>query len=547
MDADNTNIALNQVNALTFAVPSRPVVTALTGYDQNVSISFTTTTLTSQPLILGASNKANVEILTHGGAAIVTQVQEAAIHGTANDVGGTTTHTITVTTDADAFPMINGQTYELALRVSNTNGDSLYSLTQGVVPNNKPQTLANLTTATAFSAGTTLDTVNAAIVSANFLDDNAAGEITVEWGVVVAGEFVGAQSSTKTLVASDHVDGASVGDLDIPKAWFIDGLTSIEIEGRINQTVAGVTTSGDRVSFGNVFNIQLPTIGDITIEGVTGEGVQTFNMGGVGSSIDGTATMAFTYPNSGTNGNLTFQASLGDANGTQQEGVLVQHLSNVSTQALHAFKDAIAPTVSITAGGATVVPTIEVTVDQNNNGYTLTNYTAIVSSDADVVVATYTTDGSSLLATATDGGVYLVGNHDVTFTKNLAGIPVDYDGKYTLSAPSTTSGVVLYFEHPTIDSVSIAGSVMTISGNTNGALFDDAAVTSIAFKGTAANLDMSTLSANMVIAGDRTYSVAINHGGALLTNVSANVATFDGIAFVNSNNANSAFALVTDQ
>jgi hypothetical protein len=52
VDADNTNIALNQVNALTFAVPSRPVVTALTGYDQNVSISFTTTTLTSQPLIL---------------------------------------------------------------------------------------------------------------------------------------------------------------------------------------------------------------------------------------------------------------------------------------------------------------------------------------------------------------------------------------------------------------------------------------------------------------------------------------------------------------
>ena len=575
VDATNTNIALNQVNALTFAVPSRPVITALTGYDQNVSISFTTTTLTSQPLILGASNKANVEILTHGGAAIVTQVQEAAVHGTANDVDGTTTHTITVTTDADAFPMINGQTYELALRVSNTNGDSLYSLTQGVVPNNKPQTLADLTTATAFSAGTTLDTVNAAIVSANFLDDNAAGEITVEWGVVVAGEFVGAQSSTKTLVASDHVEGATVGDLDIPKAWFIDGLTSIEIEGRINQTVAGVTTSGDRVSFGNVFNIQLPTIGDITIEGVTGEGVQTFNMNGNGSSIDGTATMAFTYPNSGgsidvtmdgtsftmdadlsltydevtagTNGDLTFQASLGDANGTQQEGVLVQHLSNVSTQALHAFKDAIAPTVSITAGGATVVPTIEVTVDQNNNGYTLTNYTAIVSSDADVVVATYTTDGSTLLATATDGGVYLVGNHDVTFTKNLAGIPVDYEGKYTLSAPSTTSGVVLYFEHPTIVSVSIAGSVMTISGNTNGALFDDAAVTSIAFKGTAANLDMSTLSANMVIAGDRTYSVAINHGGALLTNVSANVATFDGIAFVNSNNANSAFALVTDQ
>jgi hypothetical protein len=142
----------------------------------------------------------------------------------------------------------------------------------------------------------------------------------------------------------------------------------------------------------------------------------------------------------------------------------------------------------------------------------------------------------------------------------------------------------LYYESPTITNVTVTSTTggkgitgndtnntMTIQGNTGGAEFAYAAnagsaVTSIGFvqdigqdPDNVNNYSMSNLSQNMNTDPDNVattgikgqpgttghydYEVSIEHPGTLLADLSGG-ATFDGIAFVNSTNADSAITLL---
>ena len=168
-------------------------------------------------------------------------------------------------------------------------------------------------------------------------------------------------------------------------------------------------------------------------------------------------------------------------------------------------------------------------------------------------------------------------------TPLLMGGPVNL-GRF---APKTTETNALYYESPTITNVSITSTTggmgisgndtnntMTIQGNTGGASFvytvgaAGSAVTSIGFvqdpnnnsqAGDNVGYSMSNISQDMNTVPDTTttgpqglpkqyfgtydYEVSIEHPGTLLADLSGG-ATFDGIAFVNSTNADSAITLL---
>jgi hypothetical protein len=178
-------------------------------------------------------------------------------------------------------------------------------------------------------------------------------------------------------------------------------------------------------------------------------------------------------------------------------------------------------------------------------------------------------------------------NADTNGTDGLS--PMTMGGYPTSQfGPQTIKGQALYYESPTITGVVIESTgtqypnnTMTIIGNTGGAsyLLSNKPVTSIGFiadpvtTGAAADnvgYSMSNISQNMntepgtAIAGsigqpgtantggagynaDKVghydYTVSIEHPGTLLADLSGG-ATFDGIAFVNSTNADSAITIV---
>lgn len=575
------------------AVPTAPSVTALQGQDGYISFNFTT----SSAEVLSVTNgNVTCDIIVNSGAY---GIQTFTVEATSQSTSGIV-HTISARTGDGT--LVNATNYEAAVRVANVNGKSLFSDTQSIVPSNIPNSLTNPIADTYYSTGTTLDQTAdgiAAVFGAKWLDSDAdkGTSVVVRFGVVDGNNAFNADTSiqqgTVTLTASNFTENAtSIPNCNVRNAWFTaaqngSDVTQLDIVARIEQTTDGVVNYSNLTSPLTVYKITLPTLSAITIESVSSAGLQTFNTvsggtlvddrnvagtltatyngvdtnipitttGNSATSMDADFTLDYATIDAGSNGNLVFTLSLPDANGTEQNGTLVSYTVS-STQALHAFKDPEAPTPSITGGAVTVAPTIEVTTEGDNFGYTLDNYDIIVF---DQLVTTYkpyiaTADGSSRQADST-GTAYIVADYKVSYTKNLSGIPTDYDGKYTSpTITGTSAGTALYFINPTITDVTIAGPDMTIVGNTGGATFAAGAITSLGFTAgsSADDFDISTQTANMPATGTGNlaayaFTVTITHAqGALVLNRN-NAATggaFDGFAFVNSNNANSALSIL---
>ena len=577
------------------SVPTTPTVSALQGQDGYISFNFSTVSATSPALVLQNGNvlcDIIVNSVTYG---IQTFTVEAITQST---VG--TTHTISART-ADGT-LVNATNYEAAIRVANVNGKSLFSDTQSIVPSNIPNSLTIPIADTYYSSGTTLDQTEsgiAAVFGAKWLDSDAdkGTSVVVRFGVVDGNnefnENTSVQQGTVTLTAANFTTNAtSIPNCNVRNAWFTtdqngSDVTQLQIVARIEQTTDGIVQYSNLTAPLTVYKITLPTLSAITIESVNSAGLQTFNTASGGTLVDdrnvaGTLTATYNASDSniaittnnnsatamdadftldyatidaGSNGNLVFTLSLPDANGTQQLGSLVQYTAS-STQALHAFKDPEAPIPSITGGAVTIAPTIEVTTEGDNFGYILDDYDIVIF---DQLVTTYkpyiaTADGSSRQADST-GTSYIVADYKVSYTKNLSGIPADYDGKYTSpTIIGTSAGTALYFINPTITDVSIAGADMTIVGNTGGATFAAGAITSLGFTaGTSANdFDISTQTANMPATSTGNlaaygFTVTVTHAQGALVLDRNNAATggqFDGFGFVNSSNANSALSIL---
>ena len=531
------------------AVPTTPTVTTISAQDGYIQFIFTTVSAVALTLSAGNAvcdvivNSANDGIETFSGLA-----------SSAYSSDGTTR---TVTVQTGAASLTNGQSYEAAVRTSNANGNSLFSDTQTIVPNNLPNALAGVAVNTAYSSGTTLDGTNAAVMTATWTDAdaNTGGTVLVRFGVVDGnGDFnanPAIQQATVTLTAANYTGAATaVGSLNILNAWYGasqsgvainsgSAVTEIDVVARIEQTTSGVTTSSALTTAVPVFKITLPTISAIDIISVNAAGLQTFNLSSGGTAVDSATSqngntaatlvaayngvnyaiattisnnsslaqdaawgqLTYTLVDAGSNGNLTYTLSLPDANGTQSGGSLVSY-GVTRTQALHAFKDPEAPDVTLVGGAVTVPPTLTVTDAQENFGYTVASYTANVYDNAVNSYKTYTNatyNGTATVATANTGSAYVVAQYLATVTKNLSGIPSPaYDGTYTSPTITGTAGAIaLYFVNPTITSVSINNAVMTIAGNTGGSLFDAAGVTSIGFVAQAGSFNLSTKTANM--------------------------------------------------
>ena len=595
---------LATASVLTYqAVPTAPAVTSLSAQDGYIQIAFTTTSVGALTL---SGDKAVCDIIVNSA--------EAGIQNFAGLVATVTTSvgsTRTVTVATGAASLVNGREYEAAVRTSNANGNALFSNTQSITPNNLPNALAGVAVNTAYSSGTTLDGTNAATMTATWHDADATtgDSVLVRFGVVDgSGDFnanAAIQQATLAIATpANYTDAATaVGDLDIPQLWYaaaqsgvaINGgsaVTELAIVARIEQTTGGTTTSSALTAASTVYKITLPTLSAITIESVNGAGLQTFNTASGGTAVDsgigGDATMSATYLNmaatnipitisnnltaamdsdftmtyavvdAGSNGTLTFTLSLPDANGTQSGGSLVSY-TVTSTQALHAFKDPADPTVTITKAAVTVAPTIQVSDAGANNGWTLDDYSVIVSDEADSDYKTYIADlavgHAGTTATGSTGfgsQAYRVAYYNAVFTKNLSGIPAAYNSKYTTPTITGTAGsAVLYFINPTITEVTIAAANMVIKGNTGGSEFAANPVTSVGFVAGGTDFNISSIAADMnydhgnarPAAADWTYTVTIGHGSNLLLNKDGG--SFDGLAFVNSNNANSALSIVT--
>ena len=584
------------------AVPTAPAVTSLSAQDGYIQIAFTTTSVGALTL---SGDKAVCDIIVNS--------TEAGIQNFAGLVATVTTSvgsTRTVTVATGAASLVNGREYEAAVRTSNANGNALFSNTQSITPNNLPNALAGVAVNTAYSSGTTLDGTNAAVMTATWHDADATtgDSVLVRFGVVTNGEFnanAAIQQATLAIATpANYTDAATaVGDLDIPQLWYaaaqsgvaINGgsaVTELAIVARIEQTTGGTTTSSALTAASTVYKITLPTLSAITIESVNGAGLQTFNTASGGTAVDsgigGDATMSATYLNmdatpipitisnnltvamdsdftmtyavvdAGSNGTLTFTLSLPDANGTQSGGSLVSY-TVTSTQALHAFKDPADPDVTIAKAAVTVAPTIQVSDDGANNGWTLDNYSVVVSdAAAPSTYKTYIADlavgHAATTATGSTGlfsQAYRVAYYNAVFTKNLSGIPAAYNSKYTTpTITGTADTAVLYFINPTITSVEISGVNMIIKGNSGGSEFDNNAVTSVGFIAGGTDFNISSQTGNMSYdentprpdAVDWLYTVTIGHGSNLLADKDGG--NFDGLAFVNSNNANSALSII---
>jgi hypothetical protein len=576
------------------SVPTAPLVTSLQGQDGYISFNFTTTSATSPALILQNGNvlcDIIVNSVTYG-------IQTFTVEAITQSTNGST-HTISARTEDGT--LVNATNYEAAIRVANVNGKSLFSETQSIVPSNIPNSLTIPVAETYYTSGITLDQTEsgiAAVFGAKWLDSDAdkGTSVIVRFGVVDGNNEFNAdtnvQQGTVTLNAANFTtEATSIPNCNVRNAWFTSAqngsdVTQLQIVARIEQTTDGVVNYSNLTTPLTVYKITLPTLSAITIVAVTSTGTQGFNTVSGGTLVDdrnvaGTMTAKYngitigipitTTNNSttlmdgnfildyatidaGSNGILTFTLQLPDANGTQQSGIVLYKAT--STQALHAFKDPESPIPSITGGAVTVAPTIEVTTEGSNFGYTLDSYDIVVF---DQLVTTYkpyiaTADGSSRQADST-GTSYIVADYKVSYTKNLSGIPSDYDGKYTTpTITGTSSGSALYFINPVISSVTIAGPDMLITGNTGGATFTSGAITSLGF--TAGNsdddFDISTQTANMPPTGTGNlaayaFTVIVTHAQGTLVLNRNNAATggqFDGFGFVNASNANSALSIL---
>lgn len=576
------------------SVPATPTVSALQGQDGYISFSFTTTSVESLTL---SNGKVLCDIIVNS---TTDGIETFTVESTSYSVDGST-HTVVAQTPVGS--LTNATNYEAAIRVSNINGKSLFSDTESIVPSNIPNSLDNTSARTYYSSGTTLNQSAggiAVIFGAKWLDSDAdkGSSVIVRFGVVDGnGDFntdTDIQQGTVTLTASDFITvSTAIPNCNVRNSWFDaaynDGsdVTQLDIVARIEQTTDGVVNYSNLTAPLTVYKITLPTISAITIESVGGDGLQTFNTVSGGTLVDdinGAGTLTATYNgndtdiaitttgnsatvmdadftldyatiDAGSNGTLTFTLSLPDANGTELEGSLVSY-TITSTQALHAFKDPEAPTPSITGGAVTIAPTIAVTDEGDNFGYTLDNYNAVVFDEAEPIgyqpfVATI--DGTSRQADST-GTSYRVANYKVAYTKNLSGIPSDYDGKYTTPIITGTSvGTALYFINPTITNITIAGPDMTIVGNTGGATFAAGAITSLGFTAGSSvdDFDISTETANMPATGSGNlaayaFTVTVTHPKALVLdrNNAATGGQFDGFGFVNASNANSALSII---
>ena len=580
------------------AVPTTPIVTSTSAQDGYIQVNFTTESAID---LIISGDKAICDIIVNSTEAGIETFTGLIASITSRDAE---IHSVTVATVSGA--LTNGRSYEVAVRTSNANGHSLFSDTDTVVPNNLPNALAGVEVNTLFSSGTTLDNTYAAIMTATWSDADATtgDSVLVRFGVVTNGLFhadATTQQATLAIGTPANFTGApaSVGNLNIPNSWFTSDqngsdVTELDIVARIEQTTSGVVTSSTYTTPTTVYKITLPTLSAITIVSVSSDGVQTFNTATGGTSVDsgigGAATLTASYPimadadipititsnidvamdtdftldyatiAAGTNGDLTFTLSLPDANGTVQSGSIVTY-NVTSTQSLHAFKDPIAPTVTITGGAVESPATIEVASDNDNFGYTASTYDVVVFDNANADYKTYietiAQGAGPIIATGLTGpgaSAYKVADFHVSFTKVLTGIPTDYDGKYTSPTITGTSSVsALYFINPTISNVTISGPDMTITGNTGGASFSTGAVTSLGFvAGTSADdFDISTKAVDMPSTGTGSlgayaFTVTLTHDKALVLNRN-NAATggqFDGFGFVNANNANSALSIL---
>ena len=577
------------------AVPTTPTVTALQGQDGYISFSFTTTSVEALTLSNGnASCDIIVNSTTDG-------IQTFTVESISFSTDGST-HTVVAQTPVGS--LTNATNYEAAIRVSNINGKSLFSDTQSIVPSNIPNSLINTSANTFYSSGTTLQQTEggiAVVFGAEWLDSDAdkGSSVIVRFGVVDENNYfhenTSIQQGTVSLTASYFISTATaIPNCNVRNSWFgaayNDGtdVTQLEIVARIEQTTDGIVNYSNLTTPLTVYKITLPTLSAITIESVDAAGLQTFNTATGGTLVDdintgGTLTATYNSADSniaitttgnsatlmdadftldyatidaGSNGTLTFTLSLPDANGTQSLGSLVQY-TVTKTQSLHAFKDPLAPTPSITGGAVTIAPTIAVTVEGDNFGYTLDNYDAVVYDDVEPIgyqpfVATV--DGSSRQADST-GTAYRVADYRVAYTKNLSGIPSDYAGKYTTPiVTGTSAGTALYFINPTITNVTVSGADMVISGNTGGATFATGAITSLGFTAgsSADDFDISTETANMPATGSGNlaayaFTVTVTHAQGALVLDRNNAATggqFDGFGFVNASNANSALSIL---
>ena len=577
------------------AVPTTPSVTALQGQDGYISFSFTTTSV--EALTLSNGNAACDIIVNSTTDGIQTFTVESISFSTDGS-----THTVVAQTPVGS--LTNATNYEAAIRVSNINGKSLFSDTQSIVPSNIPNSLINTSANTFYSSGTTLQQTAggiAVVFGAEWLDSDAdkGSSVIVRFGVVDENNYfhenTSIQQGTVSLTASQFISTATaIPNCNVRNSWFgaayNDGtdVTQLEIVARIEQTTDGIVNYSNLTTPLTVYKITLPTLSAITIESVDAAGLQTFNTATGGTLVDdintgGTLTATYNSADSniaitttgnsatlmdadftldyatidaGSNGTLTFTLSLPDANGTQQSESLVSY-TVTSTQSLHAFKDPLAPTPSITGGAVTIAPTIAVTVEGDNFGYTLDNYDAVVYDGLDPIgyqpfVATV--DGGSRQADST-GTAYRVADYRVAYTKNLSGIPTDYTGKYTTPiVTGTSAGTALYFINPTITNVTVSGADMVISGNTGGATFATGAITSLGFTAgsSADDFDISTETANMPATGSGNlaayaFTVTVTHvQGALVLdrNNAATGGQFDGFGFVNASNANSALSIL---
>ena len=578
------------------AVPTTPSVTALQGQDGYISFSFTTTSVEALTL---SDGKVSCDIIVNSTTdGIKTFTVESLSFSTSD-----TTYTVVAQTPVGS--LTNATNYEAAIRVSNINGKSLFSDTQSIVPSNIPNSLSNTSANTFYSSGTTLDQAEdglsvAVVFGAEWLDSDAdkGTSVIVRFGVVDGSGNFNAdddiQQGTVTLEASRFISApTAIPECYVRNSWFgatYNGgtaVTQLDIVARIEQTTDGIVNYSNLTEALTVYKITLPTLSAITIQSVDPTGLQTFNTVSGGTLVDdinNAGTLTATYYgadisinitttdnsatvmdadftldydtiNDGSNGNLVFTLSLPDANGTQQDDALVSY-TVTSTQALHAFKDPEPPIPSITGGAVTVAPTIAVTTEGDNFGYTLDSYNVVVFDD---LVTTYTpyvatVDGSSRQADST-GTAYIVADYKVSYTKNLIGIPTDYDGKYTTPTITGTSvGTALYFINPTITNVTVSGADMIISGNTGGATFATGAITSLGFTaGTSADdFDISTKTADMPSTetgnlAAYAFTVTITHTQGALVLDRNNAATggqFDGFGFVNASNANSALSIL---
>ena len=270
--ATQTTISgLATAQTLTYqAVPTTPNVTTLSAQDGYIQFIFTTTSAVALTLS-GANAVCDVIVnSTLGGIQTFSGLASSAY------TSDGTTRTVTVATGNAT--LVNGRSYEAAVRTSNANGNSLFSDTQTIVPNNLPNALASVAVNTAYSSGTTPDGTNAAVMTATWADAdaNTGGTVLVRFGVVDgSGDFnanQAVQQATVTLTAANYTGGATaVGSLNILNAWYaasqsgvaINGgsvVTEIDIVARIEQTTSGVTTSSALTTAVPVFKVYLTRI-----------------------------------------------------------------------------------------------------------------------------------------------------------------------------------------------------------------------------------------------------------------------------------------------